>query len=401
MRVTKAGALLLLALFGVTALSAISAPYQEERRIYGKVTDAYGAPLANVNVTLECTPSDPEQSWTEIRQTTTTSNSGEYKFSARGESVDKELPWGLYRLTFKSSGFAQRTTETRLFPSDPDGTTKLVQEVNVQLQKDRQTGRATSPSPAVTASPPIELPQSEGGAPETPRLEPRLTPKPRPTPEAIVKSTPTPSNANVPANASSAANENAAPRPASTPTSAEIDRILKSLDVGNIAFNTPESMSLNEAKKVELLLSTSLSEEALKQEVEKHKVEGNIQSGQIKISDEMEAILTGDGFQITNVLSPRRPISKTNETEWKWDVRALKEGKLRLHLTLNAFVTIGGNPQPYPIRTFDKEYIVVVTPVDKVVSFAKNNWQWLWTTIVLPVGAWLWKRKRRPSEADA
>jgi len=173
------------------------------------------------------------------------------------------------------------------------------------------------------------------------------------------------------------------------------------LGIANIAFNTPESMSLNEAKKVELLLSTSLSKEDLKKEVEKHGVEGNIRGEEVKISDQMEAILTGDGFQITEVLPTRQAISKTSETEWTWDVRALKTGKLRLHLTLNALVTIGDNPQPYPIKTYDKEYIVEVGRIDSVVNFARNNWQWLWTTIVLPVGAWLWKRKRRPSEASA
>jgi len=160
-------------------------------------------------------------------------------------------------------------------------------------------------------------------------------------------------------------------------------------------------MSLKDAKKVELLLSTSVSDEDLKNAVAKQNVEGSIQVEQIKISDQMEANLTGDGFQITEVLPARRAISKTGATEWKWDVRALKEGKLRLHLTLNALVTIGGNSQPYPIRTFDKEYIVAVGTTDTVVNFAKDHWQWLWTTIFLPVGAWLWKRKRTSSEVSA
>ena len=172
--------------------------------------------------------------------------------------------------------------------------------------------------------------------------------------------------------------------------------------MGNIAFNTPELMSLNEAKKVELILSTTLSQEDVKKAVEKQDVEGSIQVEQIQISDQMEATLTGDGFQITEVLPARRAISKTGVTEWKWDVRALKEGKLRLHLTLNALVTVKGNPsQLHTIRSFDKEYVVVVGVKDNVISFATKNWQWLWTTVFLPVGAWLWKRKRKNGEAAA
>ncbi|HSE17119.1 MAG TPA: hypothetical protein VLB46_08695 [Pyrinomonadaceae bacterium] len=158
---------------------------------------------------------------------------------------------------------------------------------------------------------------------------------------------------------------------------------------------------MNEAKKIELLLSKALSEEDLKKAVENQNVEGPIQIERIKIADEMEATLSGDGFQITEVLPARRAISKTGTTEWKWDVRALKAGKLRLHLTLNALVTVAGNPQLYTVRTFDKEYVVVVGFKESVVSFAGEHWQWLWTTVFLPVGAWLWKRKRKNGEATA
>ena len=415
MRVPKPGLLLLFILFGGVALGAISPSYQEKRQIYGKVTDDSGAPLQNVNVILEYAGSDGIRGpWTEMSRTTT-SETGEYKFSARGTD---ELPLGDYRLTFKLTGLVQVSRTTFIGPyAAGAGTVVLAQEINVQLVDSRvaragggRAGTAGRRRPRPTTLPP---PDNEGGSGDvpgpvaTPAFSPPShtpsatpTPEPRPTPEATARPRPSSSNANVSANTNTSGNANSGPRHAE-PTSAEIDQIIKSLDLGNIAFNTPESMNLSDAKKVELLLSTTLSNEALKNAVAHQNVEGKIQVEEIKISDEMEANLTGDGFQITEVLPARRPISKTGTTEWTWDVRALKEGKLRLHLTLNALVTVKGNPQLYPIRTFDKEYIVAVGVTDKVVSFARNNWQWLWTTIFVPVGAWLYRRKRKTSEATA
>ena len=414
MRVTKPGALLLLTLFAVIALGGISEP-QEERRIYGTVTNEAGTPLPNVDVILEYAPFGVirEQRWTQMSRTTT-SASGEYRFSATSGSVAKALPEGLYRITFKYPGFGQvsRTTQIGLYVSGPDGVPKLVQEVNVQLPRNRSSdgtkkyARRARPYPdyephgypphAPDYRPsPIDPSRSEGLPETTP------TPAPRPSPDATATPRPKSSNANVAANTNASANANTGPGPAPDSNLFEIDRIKNSLGIANIAFNTPESMSLNEAKKVELLLSTSLSQEDLQKAVEKHNVEGIIHGEEIKISDQMEAILTGDGFQITEVLPARRAISKTSVTEWTWDVRALKTGKLRLHLTLNAVVIIGGNPQPYPITTYDKEYIVSVGTIDTVVIFTREHWQWLWTTIFLPVGAWLWKRKRKPAETDA
>lgn len=401
MRVIKPAFLLLLALFGGVALSTAAPAYQEEKRIYGKVTDESGEPLPNVSVILEYAPFGVirEQRWTEMSRTVT-SETGEYKFSGRG-TAEKELPSGGYRLTFKYPGLRQvsRTTHLGLNVSGPDGVPAVEQEVNVQLLSGSISGGKKSAKREKYLPPPPEYQGGhgdeavDGPGSQPPRYKPAPTPKPRTTPQPTP--TPTSSNANVPANA------NTGRKAAAEPTSAEIDRILQSLDVGNIAFNTPESMSLKDPKKVELLLSTSLSEEELKKAVAKQNVQGEIQAESIQISDQMEANLSGDGFQITDVLPARRPISRTGTTEWKWDVRALKEGKLRLHLTLNALVTIGGSSELYPIKTFDKEYVVTVGVTDAVVGFAKDHWQWLWTTIFLPVGAWMWKRRRTSTEANA
>jgi hypothetical protein len=340
----------------------------EERMIYGKVTDKSGNPVPNVEVVLEYIPFGMlgrRGTWV-IKKVTRTSATGEYKFSAKGKTVEQELPWGNYRLRFKYPGWEEVTeqTEIGLYLSSPEGTPKYVQEVNVQV------------TPVVRPSP-------------TPTATPRATPSPvtTPTPKAI----PTPTRTPTPG-----ASPNITPSPSPEIPPTEIDRILKSLDWGNIAFNVPDSMSLNEAKKVELLLGPSQSADELKTMVKGKGVEGGIEIERIQISDQMEANLTGDGFSITDVLPARRAVSKTAVTEWKWDVRAIKSGKLRLHLTLNALVKVEGREQLYPIRTFDKEYVVDVPWQEKpFFSFIGRNWQWLWTTILIPIGAWLWNRKRK------
>jgi hypothetical protein len=405
MCVTRPGLLLLLTLFGSVAWAAT---YQEERRIFGKVTDESGRPVKNAQVILEYAPFGVIRKpfWSEMSKTTT-SETGEYKFSS--DTLESALPHGAYRLTFKYRGYGQvsRTTHIGLNVSGPNGVPAFEQEVDVQLPK--------NPSVAIRAKPRRRPVYPDGPGPPA-RSYPVATPSPSATPEPSIAPTSPPAMAppvgaprwsigpGLPSSSSNTTSSAKADieRPEESPNSPEIDRIISTLGVAKIAFNTPDSMSLNEAKKLELLFSTYLSEEELKKAVAEHNVEGTIQGEpDIKFSDEMEATLTGDGFQITNVLPARRLISKKKITEWTWDVRPLKEGKLRLHLTLNALVKIGGDPQLYPIRTYDREYTVSVGFTDSVTNFAKDHWQWLWTTVFLPVGAWLWKRKRKDTEAKA
>jgi hypothetical protein len=325
---------------------------QSETTISGKVTDDHGKPVPNVEVILEYAPCGvllPPPGYT-VERVTRTSATGEYKFSGKGGPLNQELGFGGYRLRFRVASRREiiKTTHLGLCVSGPEGVPVYTQEVDAQVTP------VPKPSP-------------------TPRKEP--TPKATPTPNATPGVTPSPSPE--------------VPVP-------EIDRILKRLDWGNIAFNMPDSMSLEEAKKVELLLGASHPPEELKKQIEGKSIEGNIKIEKIQISEQMEAQLTGDGFNITRVTPERRAVSKAGITEWKWDVRAVQPGKLRLHLILNALVKIEGLEQPYTIRTFDKEYFVDVPWRNRpFFAFLERNWPWLWTTILIPTAAWLWNRKRK------
>jgi hypothetical protein len=109
----------------------------------------------------------------------------------------------------------------------------------------------------------------------------------------------------------------------------------------------------------------------------------------------MEARLSGYMFQITAITPEIQAVSKRQQTEWKWEIDPKEEGKHRLHLTLTALLEIDGHSTPRAIRTFDKIIEVNVTATQKIGLFFKNNWQWLWAAILVPVAGWLWKRKKK------
>jgi hypothetical protein len=179
----------------------------------------------------------------------------------------------------------------------------------------------------------------------------------------------------------------------------KIDEVLARMEFGNIAFNVPPSMGLEKAERIELLLSLKQTEEELKGRLRDDGVIVNdIQAARVKISDKMQAGLSGDGFLITPITPDTLPVSKQETTQWQWDVRALRGGTLHLHVVLNAIVDLddGTGAHPYPIRTFEHTYDVEVPWSEgAVATFLKSNWQWLWITLVAPAGAWVWNRKRK------
>ena len=120
---------------------------------------------------------------------------------------------------------------------------------------------------------------------------------------------------------------------------------------------------------------------------------GEKQGAQIRVSDRMEARLSGANFAITAITPEIQAISQSNITEWKWEVKPTSDGRHYLHLTLSALLSINGTSTPRAVRTFDQMIEVEVVWYQRIESFFDKNWQWLWAAILVPITAWLWNRR--------
>ena len=171
-----------------------------------------------------------------------------------------------------------------------------------------------------------------------------------------------------------------------------VDRLLNEMEFGAIAFNAPTNINIDGSPQIQLILSLAETVEKLKKAITE---EGEKVGATIKVSDRMEARLSGYMFQITAITPETQAVSKYQRTEWKWEIHPKEEGKHKLHLTLTALLEIDGRSTPRAIRTFDKVIEVNVTTTQKIMLFFKNNWQWLWAAILAPITGWLWKRKKK------
>jgi hypothetical protein len=179
----------------------------------------------------------------------------------------------------------------------------------------------------------------------------------------------------------------------SPPTSVElVDQIFRKLDWGNIAFNAPATMRYSQPHPVELLLSPSLSVADLQAQLQE---KAGTESARVRISNRMEAQLTGRGFTIQAQGPDLQAVTSQQITRWKWDVTPTEHGRQMLHLALSAHIDVAGRDTPLVVRTYDREIQVDITVPQRVSGFIGQNWQWLWAAIVVPIAGYLWKRKRK------
>jgi hypothetical protein len=200
--------------------------------------------------------------------------------------------------------------------------------------------------------------------------------------------------------------------PSNTNAGKSIDEILKGLPIGNIAYNAPETMNLEETTTIQLVLGPKKTTEELKEIV---KEPGKVKTAEgIRITEEMEAKLTADpsAFKITEVGEARRGVPMNQTTEWSWQVTPLKAGDQRLALVLNIIYDNHGKEQKLRLPTYETTIRVSVGIGNRVTSVVTTAWDWIWKALLIPALAALWllirryftKRSRlkgRPSEARA
>ena len=175
----------------------------------------------------------------------------------------------------------------------------------------------------------------------------------------------------------------------------DIDEILQGLGLGNVAFNAPRELQSGETAVIELLVSRERPIRELQGEIT---ALGEREGAQIRLSNLIEARLTGLGFKIQAVSDERQPVSRRDITRWRWEIEPVRTGRQRLHLTVSAIVNVGGTESTYTVQTFERVLEIDVAWSDRVSGFLSGNWQWLWTAILLPVGAWLLQRRRRATK---
>lgn len=123
------------------------------------------------------------------------------------------------------------------------------------------------------------------------------------------------------------------------------------LDYGHITFNAPETMNSIDPSDIHLVFDLKTTVDDLKQRLEKA---AEKKGEHIRVSDRMEALLSGSNFNIEAITSEVQDISRSNTTEWRWKVKSSNVGRHSLHLTLSALYDTDEASLPQRIIAFDQ-----------------------------------------------
>jgi hypothetical protein len=173
-----------------------------------------------------------------------------------------------------------------------------------------------------------------------------------------------------------------------------VDAALAALRRASLVFNAPSTLQLHEQTEIQLLVSAGQPIEKLKGEIT---APGYIEGARVEVSPVMVATLSGTGFSINPDEESEQVVAKSGFTTWSWDIEPIKTGTQYLRLRLFAVISFEGREKRYMVKRFQKTLAVNVAWSERVSGFFKDNWQWLWTALLIPIIGFLWTRRKKPN----
>lgn len=169
----------------------------------------------------------------------------------------------------------------------------------------------------------------------------------------------------------------------------------KQLLNANIAVSITERANINEDVRVELLISLQKEAENLIHDLSES---GKHFSSPIIVSRILSATVTAPDFEVKNITPERQILSKTDNTNWLWTLKPNKVGVHRIDIGVTAILKMDNEETEYQIKTFKKTVEIEITPAQIIFGWISKYWQWLASTIVLPLLLWAYKSRKKSTD---
>jgi hypothetical protein len=169
----------------------------------------------------------------------------------------------------------------------------------------------------------------------------------------------------------------------SVQSSVEFQKQLQSLVQGHILFNPPDQMVQGEIRHMVVRISRDLTEDLRKN----LKGAGKVQIEELQVGDFMSVkVEDRDGGLEVKGSPEEQYLTPREYTQWSYDLKAVKPGETTLLLVVGVRIKFekGGQEVRYK-PVFDKQIFVEVNSLYMFYGFLVKNWQWVATSILIPL----------------
>ncbi len=184
-------------------------------------------------------------------------------------------------------------------------------------------------------------------------------------------------------------------------TSQIIDnQLTENITPGTMAYSVPEEMKVGNTYNIKLRISKDNNKIQLINgdrdiTISDTSIKSIVTIESIRVEPIMSAQLVSDekSFEIKSLSTEVQNIEESGYTEWQWLIKPLKGGENFLKLVVKVRVKEDGQEFYKDITVFDKKIPVKSNTIFTVKSFLSQYWQWIMTTVIIPLIIWFYKKR--------
>lgn len=172
--------------------------------------------------------------------------------------------------------------------------------------------------------------------------------------------------------------------------SPKVDNI--EIKFGSLVYHIPDTMVKKKTYTIRLRINRDTTDKSILVVDDNEKME----STTIKTTSKMEVLIVdpsppeNKSFEIVKSNDDKQIVDDDSYTEWIYSVTPLRSGNLKL----NIIISIVRDNNKKQIVYF-KDIIVKSNPGADVIDFIKKYWQWMISTLIIPLVVWWWKNRKK------
>lgn len=174
--------------------------------------------------------------------------------------------------------------------------------------------------------------------------------------------------------------------------------------LGVVAYSVPKEMQVGKTYTVKLRISKEKNKVQIVRgdgiPIADIKVDSRIIISSIRVEPVMSAKLITDSSKmiIQPVSTEIQDIEDQGFTEWAWRLTPIKGGDVLLRIVVNIKQKVDGDVILKDIPVYDEVVSIKSNVVFSISGFISQYWQWIMTTIIIPLVVWFYNKEKKKSK---
>lgn len=171
-------------------------------------------------------------------------------------------------------------------------------------------------------------------------------------------------------------------------------------EIGKLAYSIPDKMKVGKFYTITLRITKENNVQQLivgesKISINDTTIKSTITLENVRVSSVMSAEVVGEeeAFEIRALSTELQNIEDVGYTEWQWSIKPKKSGAKFLKMVVKVRINTDGEQLYKDIKVYEGKINIELNAGFSIWGFITQYWQWIMTTIIIPLIVWFWKKR--------